>query len=94
MTDQMKAGFKQRTEFVSEMGKIQGGEQAADRFVVAIDRVAERDPSYYNDDESLGDSVVVAVALSKILAAWPSGLQALVKDSGGGDDVVFDKLIL
>ena len=79
------------------LGKVEGGKLGAERFVKSFDQVAEHDVEFYNDDEQLGTSVLDAVALSKILEAWPAGLQALVgrekKDSVAdlvpGEDGIF-----
>ena len=52
---------------------VAGGEGILKTALGAFDQVAKHDPAYYNSDEQLGTAVLDAVALSKILEAWPAG---------------------
>ena len=83
MTDAMKVGYERRPEFGVALQSLGAGDGAfkagVQRFLSTFDALAKHDPTYYNDDEQLGGAVIDAVALSKILEAWPKGLEALAQ---------------
>ena len=96
MKDQMRLGCDLATTEWDVLREIDPGMQGAKRFLECFDRVAEKDPSYYNDDAQLGAAVLDAVALSKTLGEWPEALRTLagmeqkrVADLLPGEDAIF-----
>ena len=81
MTEQMevlaRSKLKQGGEW-DAVRKIEGGMDAATRFIESFRTAAAHEAEYYNDDRRLGNAVLDAVALSAIVEAWPRGLQALL----------------
>jgi len=87
---QLQARFKledARGDAWGEVRKLEGGMEAVTRFINSFMGVATHEPTYYNVDEQLGDAVLDAVALSKILEAWPAGLRALASRESKGERV-------
>jgi len=79
MKDQMRSGFDLELPKWNALRVLDPGMLRTNGFLRLFDQVAERDASYYNDDEQLGSSVLDAVALSKMLEGWLEGLPALVE---------------
>ena len=82
MVEQMNVLARSKLEGSREWDEIRtatGGVRATERFIKHFWAATEHEDEYYNDDERLGDAVLSSVRLSKILEAWPAGLQALAR---------------
>ena len=78
---QLQAAFKLEgagSEW-DEVRALEGGAAAVKAFLAGFEGVAAQEPTYYNVDEQLGGAVLDAVALSKILESWPTGLRELAQ---------------